>query len=155
MVNPCKTEVSQEVINEFQWLLALLRAQYLSYQESHWTSTGPNYYGQHLLFQRLYESVQGEVDGFAEKMIGLCSGAAIDSAALLRKVMYWMGRWNAEPDLVQRGLLSEDDFQTVTENLFDALEDEGILPLGLNDMLAAMANSHDTHQYLLGQVAAG
>ena len=47
----------EDVVEKLQWLLACLRAQYWMYQQSHWQVMGPEYYGNHLLFERLYESV--------------------------------------------------------------------------------------------------
>lgn len=152
MINPCETEVADEVINQFQWLLALIRAQYVMYQECHWTTSGPDYYGNHLLFQRLYESVQGEVDSFAEKMIGLCAKDSINPSTLMRKMMYWHERWSSVENLHERGWASEKDFQKVVHGLYEVLDSNGLKTMGLDDMLMAMSNSHETNQYLLRQV---
>lgn len=152
MINPCETEVADEVIKQFQWLLALIRAQYLMYQECHWTTSGPEYYGNHLLFQRLYESVQDEADGFAEKMIGLCAKGSVDPSAVMRKTLYWHERWMSKEDLHERGWASELDFQKVIHDLYEVLDKNDLKTMGLDDMMMAMSSNHETHQYLLRQV---
>ena len=57
---------------------AFLRSLYLIHQNSHWLSKGHNFYGNHIMFQRLYESAQTNADKAAEKLIGLYGNAAID-----------------------------------------------------------------------------
>jgi len=135
-----------------QWLLALLRAQYWSYQQSHWQTRGRPYYGNHLLFQRLYESVTDHVDGLAEKMVAFYGVEAVDALDLGGKFEIWVKRWNATDCLHRRGLQSEADMQSVCKAVYDGLKARGTLSLGLDDFLMAIANDHETNTYLLQQV---
>jgi DNA-binding ferritin-like protein len=48
-------------------LLAILRALQWSHQTAHWKVRGEPFYGDHLLFQKLYEAVGEEIDTLAEK----------------------------------------------------------------------------------------
>ena len=50
--------------------VAMLRAIYNVHQNNHWLTEGDNFYGNHLLFQRIYESAQENADLAAEKFIG-------------------------------------------------------------------------------------
>lgn len=137
-----------------QWFLALLRAQYHNYQESHWTAVGGNYYGNHLLFQRLYEGVQEEVDSVAEKSLALFP-EVIDTGKLQKMMCYWLERWRGISCPFHRGLMSEKDLQNVAKALYQSLEDAGMLSMGWDDMLMALANDHETNTYLLQQVTRG
>jgi DNA-binding ferritin-like protein len=139
-------------LQKLKWLLALLRAQYWSYQHSHWTVRGDAYYGNHLLFQRLYESVQTQIDGLAEKMVGTYGISAINSEDLLGMFLYWNERWDVVDCLHRRGLTSEKDLQEVIQDTYEDLKDAGEISLGMDDFLMAVANDHETNQYLLQQV---
>jgi len=135
-----------------QWLLACLRAQYWSYQESHWQIQGWTFYGDHLLFARLYESVQEQVDALAEKMVAMYGEEAVDGLDLGAKFEAWIRRWNGVDCLHKRGLLSEQDFQATCKKVYDFLKGSGELTLGMDDFLMATANEHETNEYLLRQV---
>ncbi len=37
-------------------------------QVSHWNVRGPNYYETHLLFERVYDSLSGQMDGLVERL---------------------------------------------------------------------------------------
>ena len=143
-------------LQKLRWLLALLRAQYWSYQNSHWKVKGGSFYGDHLMFQRLYESVQVQTDTLAEKMVGIFGIDAIDDEDLLGMFLYWNERWDSAVDcLHKRGLLSEDDIQNVIEDTYDTLKESGQMTLGMDDFLMAMASEHETNTYLLRQTLRG
>ena len=135
-----------------QHLLGLLRAQYWNYQEAHWKVKGASFYGDHLLFQRLYESTTEQIDALAEKMVGGFGPEAVNSTIILPRFESFLGRWQAVSCLHKRGLLSEADFQTVVKKVYENLKMMGRLSLGMDDFLMAMANDHETNQYLLRQV---
>jgi DNA-binding ferritin-like protein len=142
-------------LQKLKWLLALLRAQYWSYQNSHWKVKGDSFYGDHLMFQRLYESVQVQTDTLAEKMVGIFGIASIDSEDLLGMFLYWNERWDSVDCLHKRGLLSETDIQNVIKDTYDHLTEDGQMSLGMDDFLMAMASEHETNTYLLRQILRG
>jgi DNA-binding ferritin-like protein len=142
----------EAAVEKLQWLLACLRAQYWSYQESHWQVRGRTFYGDHLLFQRLYESVQAQIDTLAEKMVGLYGEEAVDSMDLGAKFESWVRRWSKVDCLHKRGLLSEQDFQSTCHKVYESLGQMGELSLGMDDFLMATANEHETNEYLLRQL---
>jgi DNA-binding ferritin-like protein len=140
------------VTERLQVMLALLRAQYMLYQTSHWQSSGQAYYGNHLLFQRLYEGVQAEVDGLAEKLVGYVGAGSVDLMPQVALVMSWVQRWTQVDDLHMRGLQSERDLQAVFQSSYDAIKAARAMTLGLDDFIMATASAHDTNAYLLQQV---
>jgi len=145
-------EQKQAVVEMCQWLLACLRAQYWNYQQAHWQVKGRTFYGDHLLFQRLYESVQTQVDGLAEKMVAMYGPEAVDGLDVGAKFETFIRRWSETDCLHKRGLLSEQDFQGINEKVYDFLGEAGELTLGMDDFLMAMANEHETNEYLLQQL---
>lgn len=52
-------------------LLYILNALYTFYKSCHWKSQGDFFYQDHLLFERLYENLDDEMDGLVELIIGL------------------------------------------------------------------------------------
>ena len=58
-------------------LLVYLRHLSFIHQNHHWVSKGEPFYGDHLLFQRLYAGVAEDIDTLAEKAIGLGSTANV------------------------------------------------------------------------------
>lgn len=151
-LSPGQMRVAQEHLCS---LLALLRAQYLSYQTSHWQVSGDSFYGNHLLFQRLYEAVQVEIDELAEKIVGYAGHDKVSLGVSTHKIVAWTDRWAKVKCHHRRGLLAEEDFQAVVKDTYDHLKEADVLTLGLDDWLMAAASNHETHTYLLQQVLAG
>lgn len=137
-----------------EWLkyfLGLLQALRNNHQFCHWQTKGDQFYGDHLLFQRLYESLDAEIDAFAEKCIGM-SGNFFSSTDLSHLVDAWLHRWETNSDcLVSRCLLAEEDFQDAASGLYDFLKESGAITLGMDDFLMATASAHETNLYLLQQ----
>jgi DNA-binding ferritin-like protein len=142
----------QVVVQSLATLLGLLRAQYFSYQTSHWQVGGTAAYGNHLLFQRFYEGVQGQVDELAEKMVGYHDVAVVEPARSAKIMLAWVEEWAKVECPFCRGLASEKDLQRVVQQAYDAIKGAGVLTLGLDDWLMALANTHETNTYLLQQV---
>jgi len=133
-------------------LLSLLRAQYFSYQTSHWQASGSSYYGNHLLFQRLYESVTAQVDGLAEKAVGYHGVDAVNPGDASHAMNAWVQVWSQTECPFERGLKSEEDCQQVLRQAYEAIKASGAMTLGLDDWLMATANAHEENTYLLQQV---
>lgn len=157
-----KSDARKQAVDCLSWLLALLRAQYWSYQNSHWTVTGDSFYGSHLLFQRIYdgdeenegeddEGISGEIDALAEKIVGTYGPEALHSKSLLAMVGKWTCRWEQVDCLHKRGLLSEQDFKKVCRWVYEKLESLGELTMGMDDFLMALDSEHETNEYLLRQ----
>ena len=130
-------------------LLPYLRSLYQMYQHMHWKSSGSNYYGDHLLFERLYNSVHDELDGVAERVIGLLGPDALGTdddtgaaADITKKLMT-----DATPDTFASVAI---DAEMVLQALIDKLMD-GETTNGLEDLLQGLASNHEAHVYLLRQ----
>lgn len=129
-------------------LLALLRAQHLFYYNCHWEAQGDSFYELHLLFERLYAALPNQFDGLAEKMVAFFGKEATDLNELMPLMADWLESWRGD-DKIQASLKSEDDLQTNVVKIYNQLKESDELTLGLDDFLMALADDHETHQYLL------
>jgi hypothetical protein len=137
-------------------MLALLQAQRWNYQLVHWQVAGDSQYGDHLLFQRLYEGMDAEIDALAEKTIGLVQldsvgQYAFDGVSQAERMQAWLLSWAAHACPLQRSLQSEKDFQRVWSESYKSLKVSGGMTLGLDDWIMSTASAHETNAYLLQQ----
>jgi len=137
-------------------MLSLLQAQRWNYQTSHWQSQGEPFYGDHLMFQRLYESLDADIDGLAEKILGLLvmpgdDAYPFDNTTQATKLSQWLESWNVFDCPYKRSLQSERDMQTLWARGYEVLKDTGSLSLGLDDWVMSTASAHETNLYLLQQ----
>jgi len=132
--------------------VATLKALSLIHQHNHWTTKGVSFYGDHLLFERLYKSTLENLDLAAEKFIGVlgdqCLGYDLQ-AELLHKVL--LKYKNLEGSPIQMSLEAEKDFLKFSKDAYNCFEEEGKLTLGLDDMVMAIASDHEGAVYLLQQ----
>jgi len=145
-----------ECIDAMRKVHHILRAQYQSYQTSHWQVMGTSFYGNHIMFQRLYGSVTEDIDGLGEKLVAYSGVDAVCPAAALECMLNCIEQWMTERDHVRRGLRSEADLCAAIDALYASCDKCGYkMPRGLDDFMAALANAHETNNPLLKQSAAG
>jgi len=135
-------------------VLGCLRAMYLSYQTSHWQVVGGSFYGNHLLFQRLYKSVEEQVDSLAEKISGYLGSEAVSLNYQMRHISEYTYRWSSIGCNHKRGLQSEADLQQALKRAYDGIKQAQAMSLGLDDWIMATANAHEENEYLLQQALA-
>ena len=132
--------------------IASLKAMALIHQMSHWTTHGGTFYGDHLLFERLYNSALKDLDLAAEKFVGLFGDSCLDydlQTDLLHKVLLKYKHLEGSP--AQMSLVSEEDFLKLSKTAYDFFEEEGKLTLGLDDAIMAIASQREESVYLLKQ----
>lgn len=134
----------------FTELLVKLRLLSMYYQTAHWTVKGSLFYQDHLLFERLYNTVVGEIDEVAEKAIGVTGDrSVVNLSDILDKVSEGSKKLRYEPrenvEFVQEAIELE-------ESLLAFLEESAKgVSLGVNDMMASIASAHEGNLYLLKQ----
>lgn len=132
-------------------LLASLRATHFIHWTGHWQVKGNPYYGDHLLLQRLYEGIDVEIDTLAEKLVAQFGVNVVNPAKQSLLVNQIVQKLSMIQDPILRSLEAEKKLMLLLENTFKVLEQQGQLSLGMNDFIAATANSHETFIYLLQQ----
>jgi len=132
-------------------LLALLRATHWSHWTTHWQVRGTPSYGDHLLFQRLYEEMVDEIDGLAEKIVSYYGAEAVAAEPNIAIAHAFLKAYSEVSDPYKRALMIETHLQNALKRVYDALKESGEMTLGLDDYIMAVANAHETFQYLLRQ----
>ncbi|MCZ2224459.1 MAG: hypothetical protein LC122_12620 [Chitinophagales bacterium] len=131
--------------------IASLKAIYFIHQQNHWVTNGVNFYGNHQLFQRLYESSLKDLDLAAEKFIGLFGSECLDLSVQNKLVYEILEKFKNESDPIQSSLKIELDFLKFSKYAYTCFEQEEELTLGLDDMIMAIASSREESVYLLKQ----
>lgn len=141
-------EVTDGIGNSLILVLELLKAQYTYYQACHWESGGTSSYGDHLLFERLYNSVSGEVDTVGERVIA--NTGSIDITSQTGAVAEIIYKWvQLGQDYVTTALRSEVDLRLALTTLIDDTNAEK--SYGIANMAQGIFDTHETHIYLLQQ----
>jgi len=132
--------------------IAALKAMAIVHQHSHWTTNGVTFYGEHLLFERIYNSALKDLDLAAEKFIGILGDKVLDydlQTELLHQVLLKYKNLEGSPQAMS--LRVEKDFLKLSQSAYEAIKAEGQLTLGLDDMLMSIASSREESIYLIQQ----
>ena len=142
-----------------QLSVMLAHLEFLSkiHRNHHWITKSDPFYGDHQLFQRLYEGVSEEIDTVAEKAVGLGMPTNVDLGlvtAQVHRLVQGYGATSTIPhgsDLARRSYHAEMTFLRVVSRLVEQLKDLGILTRGLDNMIAGIEDKHESSVYLLKQ----
>jgi DNA-binding ferritin-like protein len=132
--------------------VATLKAISLIHQQNHWLTNGDTFFGNHLLFERIYKSSLEDLDSAAEKFIGAFGDSCLDydlQTDLLHGVLSKYKNLEGSPQ--HMSLAIEKAFLKLSQDLSKLLEDEDKLSLGIADLIGAIADSRETSVYLLQQ----
>jgi DNA-binding ferritin-like protein len=140
----------------------LLRALSLLHHTHHWQTQGPQFYGDHLLYQRLYELADAQIDGVGEKAVGLGSPDLVLAKHSLENMRRFI---EAVEDtdimdspalkMAKRSLLAEKSFITAGERMMNQLKSKGLLTRGVEQLLGTILDQHEGLVFLLKQRVAG
>ena len=133
--------------------VATLRSLYLIQTNAHWCVRGKSFYGDHLLFERLYKNSAETADLAAEKMVGLFNEEGLDMESQADFICKLLSKYRGK-ELHKLCLKMEQDFLAFSEQAYEFFEDEGLLTLGLDDMIMSIASKHEEACYLLQQALA-
>lgn len=132
--------------------LATLRAIEFIARQNHWLTKGSSFYGDHLLFERIYNSVSENIDSAAEKFVGLFGEQCLEydtQVDLLNKVL--LKYKNLEGSPMEMLLAIEKDFLNLSKNAYNCFENENKLSLGLDDTITSISSKQEESVYLLQQ----
>ena len=122
---------------------------------AHWVSEGDPQYGDHLLYQRLYEARVAEIDGIAEQLVLMGGPAAVNPADSWAMAGQFIDGIAAAPHATmarsifaatQLALTSVNKAERAYRNL-----DDGQYSLGVVNLLSGIAQSLNEALYLLGR----
>ena len=134
-------------------LLTTLRTMYIHYQNLHWESKGANFYGDHLMFERMYQAVIPETDALAEKILGLTGeGRWLSPIHMVQHSHDVLSLWyDMDTNGAGRALFSELYLLEQLDYISGRLEESDSMTYGLDDLLSGIASKHEEHVYLLRQ----
>lgn len=126
--------------------VAILQALDIIHHSGHWMSKGNEFYGDHLLLQRIYEDTEDNMDAAAEKLLGIVDNfSTVEMAQTIQKFISEL----TEEDVMARSLEGELAFLLYSEHMYNEIEKANEMTLGLDDMIMSIANKHEEHVYLL------
>jgi DNA-binding ferritin-like protein len=131
---------------------ASLRGIYLIEQYCHWTTRGLSFYGDHLLFERLYKQAADDADAAAERFIGLFGEDAMDYPLQHEFISKLLAKYSDHAmEKLIIALTIEKDFLAFAEQMYNEFDKENVLTLGLEDMIPEHSSNRETAVYLLQQ----
>jgi DNA-binding ferritin-like protein len=143
---------------ELSVVVVLLKSLATLHQSYHWITKGDSFYGDHLLFMRMYESVSGEIDTVAEKAVGVGCVENVNVDLQARQTTQVVSQMNAsnqtiphKSDLLKKAYVAELCFLQCVAHAALLLKEQGLLTRGIDNMLAGIEDNHESHCYLLKQ----
>lgn len=161
-MNQAPTKDTNLIIDGMLTLIAILRALNIGYHHAHVNVSGGNYYGDHLLLQRLYQEISSidEIDGLMERLKGLFPtqsvrmGDVLDLIDQEYEIISGIDAVGDNKQKFQALLRLEMRLQSVLTKVIQALEDGSIIGNGTDgtvNLLQGIADSHQTAVYLIQQ----
>jgi DNA-binding ferritin-like protein len=133
--------------------IAILKAITLIHKDNHWLTQGNDFYGKHLLFERLYDSAVEDLDLAAEKFIGLLGSECLNYELQYKFLNSALLKYkNASQTPEQCSLKIEKDFIKFSEECYKCFEEHGALTFGLDDMMMSIVSKREESIYLLQQM---
>lgn len=137
-------------------VLAILRAAAFLHQTHHWQTHGPQYYSDHILFERLYNDSQSFIDQVAERAVGSEGESTVEpvqQTTLIGTIVQMVSTGAAPGELVNTSLRVESLVLASINQAAEILKSQGKLSNGTDNLLQGAADLHETFVYLLQQRA--
>ena len=145
-------------ISELGALLACLRAASQLHQSNHWRTQGKSFYGDHLLFERVYNESLPFIDQIAERAVGQGASMAVSPLIQAQQILGWCGRFVEGQQIsddaeacVATSLNAERAAVRCIDVVYKQLESKGQLSSGTDNLLQGVADKHEEFVYLLQQ----
>jgi DNA-binding ferritin-like protein len=133
-------------------MVAVLRAASIVHQSHHWQSKGSNFYGDHLLYERIYGESLGFIDQVAERAVGSGSEDLVCPKRHALIVNGLVEFWCIDPtDPVRISLTIERCVVDCLATARKYLEMNGQLSDGTDNLLQGVSDKHEEFIYLLQQ----
>lgn len=142
---------------ELTTILSYLHALRLLHHTSHWTCSGDNFYGDHLLFKDLYDSITDEIDSLGERIVSLGCEEDVDMITLANTSTVIVNSFNqvvrpSSVSLSSRALTAEVDFVYSTTSLYETYKERTCKnDYGLDNLISGLLDVHDSAVYKLRQ----
>jgi DNA-binding ferritin-like protein len=144
-------------MSELGALLAILRAASHVHQSHHWQTRGGHFYGDHLLFMRIYEDSQTFIDQVAERAVGSGHAVLVSPSLQISSMGFLIQLWCGTPGvlgaegMVEASLNVERCVVQCIGEARKSLEARGELSDGTDNLIQGAADKHEEFLYLLQQ----
>lgn len=139
-------------------LVGALRAVSNIHQSHHWQSFGPTYYADHLLFERLYNTTNEDIDSVAERSVGTYGPAVVDAQTIVADTLRHIALINRQygapqsnTAMARTSLAAELALLRAIDAVITSLQNTGRLSHGISNLLEGIADRHEQNVYLLQQ----
>jgi len=144
-------QLHKEEYSELGVFLGWLKALEVIHQSHHWQTSGGDSYGDHLLYQRLYEEVAPEFDSVGEKIVGVGGIHMTNYFALVYHMKVFMEGVSQGEELHVESYRAELMFVIAGEMIMNSLEKKGLLTRGVEQLIGSILDKHESHVFLLQQ----
>ena len=142
---------------ELAVLLSTVRAEAALHQAHHWQTRGPSFYGDHLLFEKVYDRANKIVDDLAERAVGSGDYKLVDpvvssqQVADMVKLCASQNATDTPEQYVVCSLRASAMTLSMLRAVYDALSRKGKLSHGTDNLLQDIADKTEKSVYLLKQ----
>jgi len=146
--------VNPQLVNALIAVHVALAGEQLLFHAYHWRSKGEDYYGDHLLYERLYKGRKKEIDRIGEVLMAVAGANSVAPVVTVTGMHDLASRIEAvQGTQAQRGVvLVEETLRRI--NTANGLLGDTPYTLSVNNVLAGFADAHLEALYLLKQRAA-
>ena len=139
------------IVNALVAVHVALRVEELLFHVFHWRSKGADYYGDHLLYQRLYQDRAIEIDRIGEVLLALGGPGSVAPSTTIIGMQDLAARVEATPgpDAVRGLALVNETLRRINDA--NDLLGKTSYSLSVNNVLAGFADKHLEALYLLKQ----
>lgn len=140
---------------ELSVVLVHLRYLAMVHQTHHWIARGDAFYGDHLMFRRMYDKVIAEIDEVAEKAVGCGSEHNVNLSLQVSQLQQLSKAFSSPQtvpqtsDLARASLTAECNFMKVVKAACESMQNNGTCTPGIENMLQGIMDAHEEHIYLL------
>lgn len=146
--------MNPQLVNALIAVHVALETEQLLFHAYHWRSKGADYYGDHLLYQRLYLARAEEIDRIGEVLMAVAGANSVAPVVTVTGMHDLASRIESlQGGQAHRGIaLVEETLRRI--NSANALLGDTPYALSVNNVLATFADKHLEALYLLKQRAA-
>lgn len=148
-------KASTELVPVLRQAHAALIVLHLVQRTNHWEASGPSQYGDHQLYERLYDAAAEDMDSFAERVAGVFDPHVLAYGAdLIARIETELKVHLEHKTVLERALHAERHTAEALVNAWNALKDEGLIELApgfVDDLMPALISKREEAIYLLRQ----
>jgi DNA-binding ferritin-like protein len=152
-INECSKQFTDsDDYSELAILLGMLRTLNVIHQSHHWQTQGKTFYSDHLLYQKLYEEIEKQIDLVGEKTVGFGKPYLTNYFKQLNMMKFLLKTLtDSDSSYILNSYRSELFFVSFITQIMKRLKLKGFMTHGLEQTLGTIQETHEQFCYLLKQ----